>query len=110
MHLPLNLHPNRLLGACAVVLHAVQAGTRFIVIPCNNGLLHSKDLIPRVLMVAARGGGGLRSPKPEKIAVNCGKIVVKIAVHFFSVPRLYASHEQQTFCKKVFWTNYAPNS
>ena len=48
------------------------------------------------------GGGGLRPPKPEKtavklqkIAVNCGKIAVKIAVHFFLVSTLYASHEQQ---------------
>ena len=45
------------------------------------------------------GGGGLQSPKPEKIAVklrkiaeNCSKIAVKIVVHFFLIPRLYASH------------------
>ena len=65
-------------------------------------------------------GEGIAVPKPEKIgvkwqkiAVNCGKIAVKIAVHFFLVPKLYASHEQQWsrrfFCKKVFLTNYAPN-
>ena len=63
--------------------------------PCNNGLLHSKDLISRVLMVAAGGGGDCGPPSLKKIAVNCGEIAVKIAVHFFLVPRLYASHEQQ---------------
>ena len=47
----------------------------------------SKIFAKKVPWPKTGGGGGLRSPKPEKIAVklrkiavNCGKIAVKIAV------------------------------
>ena len=62
--------------------------------------------VRQIMFFVWGGGGGLRSPKPEKIGVKLRKIAVKIAVHFFFVPRLYASHEQQWstrfFAKRCF--------